>query len=179
MVITAPDAILDPMGSKQTLPDGYGVRPGRADDLRHLRPDLGMAILPAFDEPGRDELSVDDHACIVGSVEAAFGQALHDRHQSVLVGEYLGCACGFAIVDRSRTDPELRWIVVLPGHLGVGLAQALLAATVALCPAGAALSLIVGAGNRRAIRFFRRNRFVARHAGEGIRRILRMRRPAT
>ena len=174
-----PGAILDDMDCKSTSPDRYRIRTGRAEDLDALRAKLDEAIRPALVEPGCRPLSGHDSACIVASVEAAFAQALRDRHQKVLIGDLDGRACGFAIVDHANPVPDLRWIVVLPEHVGGGLAQALMDAAVRLCPANASLSVVVSAGNRRAIRFFRRNHFVEKAAGSRIGRILRMsRQPA-
>ena len=171
-----PGAILDDMDCKSTSPDRYRIRTGRAEDLDSLRAKLDEAIRPALVEPGCRPLSGHDSACIVASVEAAFAQALRDRRQNVLVGELHGLACGFSIVDHSDPVPDLRWIVVLPEHVGGGLAQALMDAAVRLCPPNAPLSVVVSAGNRRAIHFFRRNHFVEKSAGSRLRSIVRMRR---
>ncbi|MCB1918074.1 MAG: GNAT family N-acetyltransferase [Rhodocyclaceae bacterium] len=176
MASRRPDVILGSMSIEATSVDTYRVRPGRAEDLRQIQPEMAEAIQAALVEPGKVRLTPDERACVVASVEAAFSQALRDVRQSVLVGEGGGRVCGFAIVDRSERVPDLRWIVVLPSRLGGGLAQALLDEAVGLCPDDAPLSLVVAAGNQRAIRFFRRNRFVEGPSGAGVCHILRMRR---
>jgi len=141
-----------------------------------MREEIAAAIHPAVVVPGFDEIAHAETEQIVASVDAAFRQALSDRRQKVLVGERLGRPCGFLLLDLSEPTPEIRWIVVLPGHMGTGLAQALMEAALACCPPGGEVALVVTVYNERAISFFRSYGFVEAAGGASAGRVLRMRR---
>lgn len=154
----------------------YSVRQGRVEDFEAMREEIAAAIHPALVVPGFDEAYHAETEQIVASVEAAFTQGLSRVGERVLVGTFGEAPAGFLILDCSQGWPEIRWIVVLPEHIGRGLAQALMEAVLGSYGAEGELRLIVTHYNERAIRFFRRYGFVEGPAGASARRVLRMRR---
>lgn len=154
----------------------YSVRKGRPEDFEEMRDAIAAAIHPALVIPGYDEAFHAETEQIVASVEAAFRQALTRLRQHVLVGECAGRPAGFVIVDSSDGNPEIRWIVVMPEHLGGGLARRLMDELIAQCGDQGDVTLIVTLYNQRAIRFFRSYGFEDAPGGVSGKRVLRMRR---
>ncbi len=178
MVTAAARAMLGAWATHAKPMSAYLVRAGRDGDFGIMREEIAAAIHPAVVVPGFDEIAHAETEQIVASVDAGFRQALADRRQLVLVGEQVGRPCGFLILDRSERMPEIRWIVVLPGHMGTGLAPALMEAALAACPPAGEVALVVTVYNERAIRFFRRYGFAEVAGGASAGRVLRMRRKA-
>lgn len=154
------------------------VRDGRSEDFGAMREEIAAALHPAVVVPGYDEIAHAETEQIVASVEAAFRQAAADPRQMVLVGEVDRQASGFLILDCSEHVPEVRWIVMLPGHVGTGLAHRLMAEALERVGGEHPVGLVVTVYNERAIRFFRRFGFVRTEGGASAGRVLRMRRPA-
>ena len=144
-----------------------------------MRERIAAALHPAVVVPGYDEIAHAETEQIVATVEASFRQALSDPRQFVLVAEIDRQANGFLIVDGTEPAAELRWIVMLPGHLGTGLAPRLMQAALDRAGAGRAIDLVVTVYNERAIRFFLGFGFVPVPGGASAQRVLRMRRPAS
>ncbi|MCB1889606.1 MAG: GNAT family N-acetyltransferase [Rhodocyclaceae bacterium] len=142
-----------------------------------MRERIAAALHPAVVVPGFDEIAHAETEQIVASVESAFRQAVSDPRQIVLVAEEDARACGFLIIDGCDGLAELRWIVMLPGHLGTGSAHRLMEAGLAEAGRGRPVSLVVTIYNERAIRFFRQFGFETVAGGASAGRVLRMRRP--
>lgn len=157
----------------------YKVRQARDGDFECMREEIATAIHPAVVVPGYDELAHEETELIVTSVEAAFRMGVEGGAWVSLVGTAEGRPAGFVIVERARALPEIRWIVALPGHIGCGLARALMREALARFAADGAMGLVVTLYNQRAIRFFRSFGFrEAPPGGTSAARVLRMRRSA-
>ncbi len=154
------------------------IRKGCQADLDAMREQIAAALHPAVVVPGYDEIAHAETEQIVASVESAFRQAVSDPRQVVLVAEQDGRACGFLILDGADALAELRWIVMLPGHLGTGEARRLLEAGLSRLGQGRSVGLVVTVYNERAIRFFRQFGFRSVAGGASAGRVLRMRRAA-
>ena len=154
----------------------YSIRDARSEDFDIMREEIAAAVHPALVVPGFDEAFHAETEQIVGSVEASFRQGVSSLRQKVLVGTLAERPCGFLILDCCGVRPEIRWIVVLPEHLGRGLAQGLMNAVLDRFGRGGEVGLIVTLYNERAIRFFRRYGFVEVPGGASASRVLRMRR---
>ncbi len=141
----------------------YAVRPAVPGDAEAL----GDVHTRVWREAYRGLMPA-DHLASLDPVASARGwrTALErpDRTGIVLVATADGAVVGFAGAGRSRDDPpvparELYALNVLAAHHGTGLADRLLAGTLAPCGHGA-VSLWVVEGNVRARAFYRRNGFV-------------------
>jgi ribosomal-protein-alanine N-acetyltransferase len=101
-----------------------------------------------------------------------FVEYWHQSPELFLIARLGRRIAGYSITRTNWRGAELESIAVDPRYRGRGVAQALLDATVAQLPAGAALRLMVSTANDRALRFYRqygfvRTRLVKRYYGSG------------
>ena len=157
----------------------YLVREGAPGDFDSMREAIAAAIHPALVVPGFDAAFHAETENIVASVEAAFRQAVLGLRQHVFVGTRREDRCGFLILDCRDGRPQIHWIVVLPDHLGTGLAQLMMAQAIRSLGLGGEIGLVVTQYNHRALRFFKSQGFVPAPGGASASRVMRMVRAPT